>query len=94
MGLGRYTEPTGLWSLLEESTGVVWNKIPMRLVPILMRDRACRIDASRATKSTAAAASSLLVGPGGPIGLVGPIGAVESNGVSTGVVLLFQCNRS
>jgi len=46
-------------------------------MPILMRDRACRIDASRATESTATTTSSLL---GGPIGPVGPIDAVESNG--------------
>jgi len=58
-------------------------KFPIQLMPILMRDRACRIDASGATESTATTTSSFLGGPWGPIGLVGPIGAVESNGVST-----------
>ena len=52
MGLGRYIEPTGLWSLLEESTGVVWNKIPIQLMPaILMEGPDCRIDAARSTES-------------------------------------------
>ena len=51
--------------------------LPIQLMPILMRGRACRIDASGATESTATTTSSLL---GGLIGLVGPIGAVESNG--------------
>ena len=36
---------------------------------------------NRSTTTT----SSFLGGPWGPIGLVGPIGAVESNGVSTGL---------
>jgi len=54
----------------------------MQLMPILMGDRACRIDASGATESTAAATSSSL---GGPIGPVGPIEAVEPKGVSTGL---------
>jgi len=40
---------------------------------------------------TATTTSSLLGGPWGPIGLVGPIGAVESNGVSTG---LYYCNTT
>ena len=52
-------------------------------MPILMRGRACQIDASRATESTATTTSSFLGGPWGPTGPVGPIGAVESNGVST-----------
>ena len=52
MGLGRYIEPTGLWSLLEESTGVVWKKIPIQLMPaILMEGPDCRIDAASSTES-------------------------------------------
>jgi len=78
--LGRYVETTGLWSLLEESTGVVWNKIPIQLVPaILMEGRAYRIDAASGTESID------LGDLEGLIGLVGPIGTVESNGVSTGL---------
>jgi len=77
---------------------VVWNKSPIQLMPaILMEGPDCRIDASGATESTATTASSFLGCPWGPIGLVGPIGAVESNGISTelyGRIFQYNCCRN